>query len=199
MSSDDFLDRLRADWRGPSVDLERMRRLTARRRRLQSLVRALTPLGALTCLLLGLWLGWGAVTNGEAILAVGAAALLIAAPLLLIELAEARRASRIRYDDTPRGVLQQAYEQVRYARTALRGYRWSASILAVAAVLVLAIRLAGWSSDPAAFAIALTWIAVAALTWAVGVWRAGRLGREAQHCEQMLAELDAAEEGAQGD
>ena len=197
MSGDDFLDALRADWRRPSVDLERMRRLTARRQRLQSVVRALTPVGALACGLLGLLLGWQAVTSGEAVLAVGAAALLIAAPLLLVELTEIRRASRIRYDDTPRGVLEQAAEQIHYARKALRGYRWSASILAAAAVIVVAIRLAGWSSDPAAFPIAATWIAVAALTWAAQVWRAGRLAREAQRCEQLLVQLDEAEDDAQ--
>jgi hypothetical protein len=197
MSGDDFLDALRADWRRPSVDLERMRRLTARRQRLQSLVRTLTPVGALACGLLGIWLGWRAATTGEAIFWVSAAALLVAAPLLLIELAEARRASRIRFDDTPRGVLEQAGQQVLYACKALRGYRWSASILAAAAVIVAVLRLAGWSSDPAAYAIALTWIVVAGLAWAVQVWRAGRLAREAERCERLLAELDGTEDEAQ--
>lgn len=198
MSGDDFLDTLRADWRRPQVDLERMRRLTARRQRLQSLVYVLTPVGALACLLLGLWLGWNAAVSGEAILAIGAAALLIAAPLLLVELVELRRARRIRYGDTPRGVLEQADQQVRHARKALRGYRWSASILAVAAAMVVVTRLAGWSSDPAAFPIALTWLGVAASTWAFQVWRAGRLAREAQRCERLIAELAVAEDDAQG-
>ena len=193
MMHDDFLAELRADWRRPTVDLERMRRLSERRRRLAVLYDLLSLAGTLGVAPLALWFAWRAFSQADPITAVGAVALLVAAPLLVLEYVERRRERRIRYDDTPRGVLLQARDQARFAQRQLRGCRWTAIILGLAALAVLLIAWSGRASFEVAIPIAGSWGLAAALLWLWQMWRAARVAREARYCERLLSELEAPE------
>src|SRR3990170_6914068 len=120
MPTDDFLQSLRADWRRPTVDLDRMRRLTKRRQRLAKWSRALNLVGVGAALLLGGWFAYRAATGDDPILVVAAAAFFIALPIILLEYVETRRDLQLRYDDSPRGVLLQARQHVDWSRRVLR-------------------------------------------------------------------------------
>jgi len=194
MTTDDFLDSLRDDWRRPAVDLDRIRRRTERRRRFDAVYRPLGLAGCIGTILFGIWFGWIAIMQQDAVAAVGAIAFLVSAPLLLIEYRETLRDSRIRYDESARGVLLQAAHQLARTRRMLRGCRWSATILGVAALIVLAIAVVGPSADPGALPIAATWGGVAILVWSWQAWRARGFEREAEHGNRLLAELEASDD-----
>src|SRR5688500_9394579 len=131
--------------------------------------------GMLGIALLGGWYAWSAVKTANPVLAVGAAAFLAAAPLLLLELAERRRERRVRYEATPRGVLVQARDQMRFARRQLRGCRWTAAILGTAALAVLLISWSGRASWSVVLPIAAAWGLAAGLLWVWQLWRAGKV------------------------
>ena len=187
---DDFFAELRADWRRPSVDLERLRRQNQRRRRLAAFYDLLSLVGALGIAPLALWFAWRAIDALDPISAVGALALLVAAPLMVLEFVELRRARRIRYDDTPRGVLLQARDQALHARRQMRGCRWTAAILGLAALAVLLIALSGNASFAAVLPIAGAWGFAAVSLWAWQMLKSARAEREAEICEALLRELD---------
>lgn len=196
MPTDDFLQTLRTDWRSPAIDVDRMRRLTERRQRLANWSRALNLVGVGVALLFGGWFAYRAATGGDPVLVVGAAAFFVALPIILIEYAETRRILRVRYDDTPRGVLLQARQHVDWLRRMLRGCRWSAMILAVSAVAVLLLIAGGLTDLRASPFISVVWATTAALAWLWQAWRARRLAGEAEACESLLAELSDAERTA---
>ena len=183
---DDFFAELRADWRRPSVDLERLRRQNQRRRRLAAFYDLLSLVGALGVAPLALWFAWRAIVALDPISAVGALALLVAAPLMVLEYVELRRARRIRYDDTPRGVLLQARDQALHARRQMRGCRWTAAILGLAALAVLLIALSGNASFAAVLPIAGAWGFAAVSLWAWQILKSARAEREAEICEVLL-------------
>lgn len=193
MPTDDFLQSLRADWRRPAIDVDRMRRLTKRRQRLAYWSTALNLAGLVAAVLLCGWFGYRAIIGADPVLAVAAAAFFVSLPIILVEFAEARRASRMRYDDTPRGVLLQARQQVDWSRRLLRGCRWSAGILAISAAAVFLLIAGGLTHDRASPTIAAVWAGTAVAAWLWQAWRARRLAAEAEACDRLLAELSDAE------
>ena len=195
MTSDDFIAGLRADWRHQPIDLARIRSTTLRRRLWQELFLLVSLAGTVGALLLGLWFVWRAFTERDALTAVGAVALLVSVPVLLLEYIEGRRSNRTRYDETPQGVLEQARRQLEFSKGLQRGCRLSSLILGSAAVAALLLGLFGASEAPRAFTTAATWGGTAAALWLWGAWRRRRLDREAARCEQLLAEIGS-EDGA---
>lgn len=198
MTSDDFLSELRADWQRTPVDLEQMRRRAARHRRFAAFYHLFGVVGVVTAVVLGAGFAIEAAQLRDPLMAVAAAAFLVSVPLFVVELVEGRRDRRLRYDDTQRGVLLQARQQVRFSRRLLRGGRWSAMILASAAAIVMLLVLAGRAELEVALPIVSVWAAAALLVWTWQAWRAPRLDREAKRCDRLLAELDAAEDDVQG-
>lgn len=194
MPTDDFLQSLRADWRGPAIDLDRMRRLTKRRQRLAHWSRALNLAGMGAAPLLCGWFGYRAIAGGDPVLAVAAAAFFVSVPIVLLEYAEARRELRVRYDDTPRGILLQARQHVDWLRRFLRGCRWSAAILAASAVAVVLLIAGGLANLRTSPLIAAVWAGTAVFAWLWQARRARRLAAEAEACDTLLAELSDADQ-----
>jgi hypothetical protein len=193
MTRDDFLDGLRDDWRRAPVDLSQVRRLTERRHYWTGLLSLLSLAGALVAPALGLWFVWRAIALQDAIAAVGALALFVSAPALWLEYVEGRRTRQMRYDDTPRGVLLQARQQLAFSRRLQLGCRMCAIILGTGAVVLLALGLVDPASARRAFVTASAWGGTAAGVWLWGIWRRRRIERESAQCEALLGDLDAEE------
>ncbi len=193
MTRDDFLDGLRDDWRRTPLDLLQVKALTTRRHVWVGFLNLLSLVGVIAAPLLGLTFLWRAIAMQDAIAAVGALALFVAAPALWLEYVEGRRTRNMRYDDTPRGVLLQARQQLAFSRRLQLGCRMCAVTLATGAVAVLVLGLIDQSSARRAFVIATVWGGTAAATWLWGLWRRRRIDREAAICEALLGELDAEE------
>ncbi len=193
MPTDDFLQSLRADWRRPAIDVDRLCRLTKRRQRLAGRSRALNLAGVGAALLFCGWFGYNAAAGGDPVMAVAAAAFFVSLPIILLDYAESRRDLRVRYDDSPRGVLLQARQHLDWSRRFLRGCRWSAAILAASAAAVLLLIAGGLTQVRPSLLIAAVWAGTAVLVWLWQAWRARRLAAEAEACNGLLAELRDAE------
>jgi MFS family permease len=193
MTRDDFLEGLRDDWRRAPVDLSQIRALTTRRQLWVGLLNLLSLAGALVAPALGLWFVWRAIALQDAIAAIGALALFVAAPALWLEYVEGRRTRKMRYDDTPRGVLLQARQQLAFSRRMQLGCRMCAIILGTGAAALLLLGLIDAGSARRAFVTASAWGVTAAGTWMWGVWRRRRIERESAQCEALLGDLDAEE------
>ena len=193
MTSDDFLAGLRDGWHQVPVDLERVRRLTLRRRLWQVIRGPISLAGTVCAFLLALWFGWRAFVLDDPLSAVGGIALFVTAPVLLLEYFEGRRSNRVRYDDTPHGVLLQARRQLDFSRRLQLGCRLAALILGSAAVAAFLLGELGASSPRRAFTTALTWGVTAGAVWLWAMWRRRRLDREAATCERLLAEIGGEE------
>ena len=194
MTSDDFLAGLRADWRHNPVDLTRIRGMTLRRRLWHWLVNLVSLAGAAGSVLLGLLFAWRAFALPDPIAGVGAVALFVSTPVLLLEYVEGRRTRKVRYDDTLQGVLLQARQQLAFSRGLQRGCRLCAIILGGGALALVVIGLLDPDLARRAFLTALAWGGTAAAVWLWYLWRRRRLDREAAQCERLLAEIG--EDGA---
>lgn len=193
MTNDDFLDALRDDWRHQGVDLARIRRLTERRRRAVLVSLGSKLGGAALSLLFGAWFAWRAAVEGDAVYAVGALAMFVALPLMLIDYAAARRLTRIGHEDTPAGLIVHARDQAEGTRRLLRGCRVAATILLLSAGAVLLLAAAGRAAPAVALAIASVWSVTALGLWLWQAHRGRRLAAEAALCDALLAEYGEAE------
>lgn len=196
MTRDDFLDGLRDDWRRTPVDLSQIRVQALRRRLWSALLNLVSLSGTIGALLLGGLFAWNAYSESDPIAAVGAIALFVSAPVLLLEYVEGRRTRKMRYDDTPQGVLQQARQQLAFSRGLQRGCRWCAFILGGGAFALVVIGLLDPSLARRAFVTAATWGGTAAAVWLWHIWRRRRLDREMAECEALLGDLGGEDEEA---
>ncbi|MGQ0659313.1 hypothetical protein [Sphingosinicella sp.] len=190
MTNDDFLDDLRADWRRQTVDVSGLAARVAARQRRAGLVTAGNALAIATMAILACLFGSAAIRQGDALLGVAAIAFLLAAPAVLFEMLDFRRATRLRYDDSPAGVLRQARDQAMFSRRRLRSAR-------IAALLLVGAGLAAWALVPAGLAhrdtvIVITsgWAAAALLSWLWQFWRDRRLVETIAGYDRLRAELD---------
>lgn len=190
MTNDDFLAALRADWRRQHVDVSGLAARVAARQRRAGLVMAGNVFAVATMTTFALIFGSFAIREGNALFGVAAIAFLLAAPAILSEMLDFRRASRLRYEDNPAGVLRQARDQALFSRRRLRGAR-------IAAWLLIGADLAAWALVPAGLAdrdtvltITLGWAAAAALSWAWQHWRDRQLIETIAGYDRLQAELD---------
>lgn len=196
MTGDGFLDALRADWGRQSVDLDHIRRQVAQRR-VSARRAAWTNIGGgLLVLLFGAWFAYQALAAGDAVYAIGAAAMLLALPLILAEYAAARRSMTVRIDDTPAGVVRQARDQAGTSLRLLRGCRAGAMILLACAVTVMGLAALGLAEHTLATLLAPVWGGSALIMWFWQSWRGRRLADEIERCDRILAEFSEAEREA---
>jgi len=195
MTNDTLLSELGADWRRQTTDLDRLRKLTERRRLRTRLALIGKAAGTAVAFLSGLWFVWLALTGAPALFALAGIVLLVSLPLMLLELAGTARSLRIGYDDTPVGMLRRARHQAAASRHLLWGSRASALLLGATAAGLLALFAAGSASAEEALIFAPTWALFAIAGWAWQSHRARRLAAEIAGCDALLAELGEAEDG----
>lgn len=193
MTNDDFLDVLRDDWRRQGVDLARVRRLTERRRHAVFVSLGSKLGGAALSLLFGGWFAWRAAVEGDAVYAVGALALFVALPAILVDYVAARRLTRVGREDTPFGLIAHARDQAEGTRRLLRGFRVAATILLVSSGALLLLAAAGRATPAVALAIASIWSVTALGVWLWQIHRGRRLAAEVVLCDALLAEYGEAE------
>lgn len=171
MTNDDFLSQLRADWQCQTIDVDGLAARVEARRRRAGMVLAGNAITAVGMPILALAFGVAAIRLGDALFGVAALAFLLGTFASFFEMLEQRRAVRLRYDDSPAGLLRQARDQAVSARRRLRGCR-------IAALLLIGAGLAAWALVPAGLAnrdtvlvISLVWAGTAMLSWAWQYWR----------------------------
>jgi hypothetical protein len=137
---------------------------------------------------------WLALNGGPAIFALAGFALLVALPLMLLEVTGTARSLRIGHDNTPAGVLRRARHQAATARHLLWGTRAAALVLGASATGLLALYAAGRTRAEEALIVAPVWALGAIAGWAWQAHRARRLTAEMARCDAMLAELGEADD-----
>ena len=192
MTDDTLFSDLGADWRRQTADLDRLRRLIELQRRRTRLVLLARIVGTGVALLFCAWFIWLALNGGPATFALGGFVLLIALPLMLLEVAGTARLLRVGHDDTPAGVLRRASDQAAIARHLLWGTRVAAVLLGASAAGLLALYATGRASVRQALILAPIWALVALAGWAWQAHRARRLAAEIDQCEVLLTELGEA-------
>jgi hypothetical protein len=194
MTNDTLLSELGADWRRQTADLDRLRRLTERRRQRTRLALIAKAAGAAIASFSGLLFVWLALTGASALFALAGIVLLVSLPLMLLELAGTARSLRIGHDDTPAGVLRRARHQAAASRHLLWGSRASALLLGVTAAGLLALYAAGRASAGEALLFVPIWALFAIAGWVWQSHRGRRLAAEVARCDTLLAELGEPEE-----
>ena len=195
MTDDTPFSDLVSDWRRQTADLDRLRRLVERRRRRTRLILLARILGTGVALLFCAWFIRLALSGGPPTFALGGFVLLIAVPLMLLEVAGTARLLRVGHDDTPAGVLRRARDQAAIARHLLWGTRVAAVLLAASAAGLLLLFATGRASMKEALILAPFWALTALVGWAWQAHRAPRLAAEIDQCELLLAELGEANGG----
>ncbi len=190
MTNDDFLASLRADWRRQAINVSNLAARVEARRRRAGLVMACNIVGVAVLAAFALVFGYLAIRYADALYGVAGFAFLFAVPPTLFELLDFGRARRLRYDDSPAGVLRQARDQAIFARRQLRSARIAALLLTHAGFAAWALVLAGLAHRETVVPITLGWAAAAMLTWLWQHWRDGRLVTEIAGYDRLQGDLD---------
>ena len=191
MTNDTLFAELGADWRRQTADLDRLQARTERRRRRTRLALIAKVAATGIALLFGVWFVWRALNGAPALFALAGAVLLVALPLMLLEIAGTARSLRIGHDDTPVGVLRRARDQAATARHLLWCARIASVLLGASAVGLVALYAAGRARAEDALLFAPLWTAFALGGWARQAVRSRRLAAEVARCDALLAELGA--------
>lgn len=193
MTNDPLFARIGADWRRQTVDLDRIRRLTERRRQRMLLALIAKAAGVGIALLASAWFIWLALRGAPSIFGLAGIILLIALPLMLLELAGTRRVLDLGRDDTPVGILHRMRNQATMARQLLWCNRLAALLLTLSAVALLGLYGAGRARMEETLIFAPIWLLFALAGWAWQMRQARRLDDEIARCDAFLAEFDQAD------
>ena len=137
MTNDDFLDAW-APTGGDSRSISTGWAGRVERRRLRTRLALIAKAAATgIALFSGAWFVWLALKGAPPIFALAGIVLLIALPLMLLELAGMARSLRIGHDDLPAGILRRARDQATKARHLLWLSRAGALLLGASAVGLL--------------------------------------------------------------
>ncbi|HZG08748.1 MAG TPA: hypothetical protein VEZ70_07210 [Allosphingosinicella sp.] len=187
---DRFLEGLRADWRHSDIDPDRMLENLERRQKRLRLLLALERAGGAAALVAALWCGWRAASNGDALFAFAALALLCSAAL---SLASMRRPLNSVIDQGPLGMLQRMQGNFDDLERAVGRWRWSGWILVACSLAIWLFHHGGQTDLRETGLLSATW---AVTGGAVGLWsgrRRRQIRRERAAAMSILAEYSAAD------
>lgn len=193
MNHDPLLAELGDDWRRQTVDLARLNQLTDRRLRLGRLVLLGKMVVTLIALLSGIWYLWVAFGGGRASQMVAGIVMLVALPLMLLELRSTAGALRIVPGDTPIDIARRARDQATAAHRLLWGCRVASALLAAGAAALVMLYAFGRASAGEAFGFGALWLGAAILGWLWQRRRAVTLSGRIRRSEQLLDELQQAD------
>lgn len=195
--TDAFLDGLKADWRRSEVDLDRIRRQAARRRRRVLAFVAMELLGLVLALIFALWLATHALVLGVELALLGAIAMLVSAGLSLRTILRLRTPWLRKPAPAlaPQAALAAMLTQLSDAEQILRYWLASAAVLGLCALGVGLMFVSGHASARTLSIAGSAWAvtALALLLW--GLWRKRRIAVERASCEALLKHYEG-ESGA---
>lgn len=193
MTDDTFLAELRAAWTQQPPGAEQTPRRLAHRRARERLKLLGAAFAVLAYAGLALLFAARAADGGPTVYWLAAIAFALSVPVMLVELVQALRDTRIEYEETPLGLLHEARHRIAAARRALWGCRLAALVLCGSVLGLAAMWAAGEVAGRRALLIGLVWGGVAAATWGWQVRRGRQLAAEAARCERLLAEYRGAD------
>ena len=192
MTDEDFLARLRLDWRGQAVRPDEIAGRFARHRRWVRLSMIGGIVGA-AGIAVGLIVFAGmALDRRDALFAIAALAFAVALPSVLIDISRLRSHLRVRYEETPLGLVLQTRARVSEMHRMLQGARWCAGILFAVAVTAWLPVGVGYASIRTVLPLSSVWGATALLVWLYQSVRGRRLADEAARMDHLVAEFEAA-------
>jgi hypothetical protein len=189
MTNDDFLDGLRSDWNAAVFDPERLRLVTARRRRRAVLRLAADVVGAVIATIAAVWFILTATRRGEPLYWLGAAAMLLVPPTVAANWMRAWRNSRADYGATTISVLDHAKAHARADLRLTRGGYYTVVILLACSVIAWVLQPFSAGTWRETAWLSATWAAIAILTWLWVRRRVRLLRAELESYERHSQEL----------
>ena len=190
--TDELIRSLRRDWQSQEYDASHLVRRLRRRRWTPHLVFALEVLACCVALCVGVWFAWVAAHQSEhkLLLALSAAVLLIAVPVLGVATALARRPSLAWDDETSESILRIGIQRADASLRAMRVGRWNIGIVAGFVGLLGALQLLKLI-DALEFLIvyASVCLVVSLGSWVWMAWRVRTVRAERDACVRLLATL----------
>jgi len=188
MTDDTFLAELGADWRRQNTTVDRLNAHIRKRLLRTRLALAAKSFGLGVALLAAAWFVWLALHGAPAIFVLAGIVMLVALPLMALEIVGTARALKVGQSDTPSLVLLRVREQAAAARQLLWGAKVSALLLAASALALLALYWLEKARAEEAMLFVPLWGFFALGGW---IWQAHRsrvLGAEIAHCNALLDE-----------
>jgi hypothetical protein len=187
--TDDLIRSLQRDWQSQECDASRVVRRLQRTRWTPHLVLALEILGCCVALGIGLWFAWVAAhqTEHKVLFALSAAVLLIAAPVLGIATALARRPSLAWDDETPESILRIGIRRTDASLRTMRVARWHIVVVAGFVALLWALQSLK-VIDALEFLVFYSSVCLVVLlgSWIWMVWRTRHVRAEREACIRLL-------------
>jgi drug/metabolite transporter (DMT)-like permease len=190
--SDDLIRSLQRDWQSQEFDADQVLSRLRRARWIPHLVLALEVLGCCITLGVGIWFAWiaGHQPEHRLLFTLSATVLLIAAPVLGVATAMARRASLAWDDETSESILRIGIRRADASLRAIRVGRWHVAIVAAFVAVLWTLQLLHFI-DAVEFLLFYTAVCLAASlgawTWMARRTRTVRAERDA--CIRLLAAL----------
>jgi hypothetical protein len=190
--TDELIRSLRSDWQSQDYDASHVLRRLRRARWMPHLVFTLEVLGCGLALGVGAWFAWSAAHQSEhkLLLALSAAVLLIAVPVLGVATALARRPSLAWDDETPESILRIGIRRADASLRAIRVGRWHVAVVAGFVALLGVLQLLKLI-DAREFLVvyASVCLVVSAGSWIWMAWRVRIIRAERDACVRLLATL----------
>jgi hypothetical protein len=188
--TDELIRSLQRDWQSQEYDVSRVVRRLRRARWTPHLVFVLEVLGCCLALGVGVWFAWVAAHQSEhkLLLALSAAVLLIAVPVLGVATARARRPSLAWDDETPESILRIGIRRADASLLSMRVARWHVAVVTGFVVLLWALQLLKLI-DALEFLVLYSSVCLAvslgSLIWMA--WRSRIIRAEREACVRLLA------------
>ncbi len=190
--TDDLIRDLQRDWQAQQFDASHVLRRLERTRWAPHIVLALEVLACCVTLGVGIWFAWVAAHNTEhkLLYTLSAAILLIAAPVLGVATALARRPSLAWHDETPESILRIGIRRADASLQAMRIGRWHVAIIVGFVALLWALQLLQFI-DAAEFLIfySVVCLVVSLGSWIWMMWRIKIVSAERDACIRLLTDL----------
>lgn len=190
--TDELIRELQRDWQSQQYDADQVVRKLRRGRWMPHLVLASEILGCCAALGVGIWFAWVAVNQSEhkLLFVLSAAVLLIAAPVLGVATALARRPGLAWDDETPESILRIGIRRAEASLHAMRIGRWHVAIIAGFVALLWALQ---WLKfiDAVQFLVfySSVCLVVSLGSWIWMMWRIKTVSAERDACLRLLADL----------
>lgn len=190
--TDELIRSLKSDWQAQEYDVSHVLRRLRRARWAPHLVLALEVIGCCIALGVGIWFAWVAVNHAghKLLYTLSAAVLLIAAPVLGVATALARRPGLAWDDETPESILRIGIRRADASLQAMRVGRWHIAIIAGFVALLWALQ---WLRliEAREFLVLYTSVClvVSLGSWLWMAWRTRNLRAERDACVHLLADL----------
>jgi hypothetical protein len=190
--TDELIRSLKSDWQSHEYDASHVVRRLRRARWAPHLVLAMEVLGCCIALGVGVWFAWVAANQAEhkLLYTLSAAILLIAAPVIGVASALARRQGLAWDDETPESILRIGIRRADASLRAMRVGRWHIVIIAAFVVLLWtlqALKLLGALQFLIFYTLVCIVVSLGSLIWMT--WRTRTLRAEREVCVRLLAEL----------